>query len=102
VLGSLGLLWSADVDLSNSDCAALRAMTGPIRESAVMLSAVLFQLLKLWVAIHDFDDSVSILPFSFSFFYNSLSIFLLLLCGALYIHSPKKIQIAPLVTELII
>ena len=53
------MLWSADVDLSNSDCAALRAMTGPIRESAVMLSAVLFQLLKLWVAIHDFDYSVS-------------------------------------------
>jgi triphosphoribosyl-dephospho-CoA synthetase len=29
VLHSMGLLWSADDSVSNLDCAALRAMTGP-------------------------------------------------------------------------
>ena len=46
VLLSLGLLWSADVNPSNSDCAALRAMTGSEGESAVMLFGIFLQLLK--------------------------------------------------------
>ena len=37
VLLSLGLLWRANDYLSNSDCAALRAMTDPKCESAVLL-----------------------------------------------------------------
>ncbi len=40
VLLRMGLLWSAGVYLSNLDCAALRAMTGSMGESAVMLFAV--------------------------------------------------------------
>ena len=45
VLLSLRLLWSADVNPSNSDCATLRAMTSPERESAVILFLVFMQLL---------------------------------------------------------
>ena len=47
VLLSLALLWSADNYLSNSDCAALRAMTGPESEGAVILFDIVIQLLKL-------------------------------------------------------
>ncbi len=36
----MGLLWIADDYASNLDCAALRAMTGPEWESAVMLFVV--------------------------------------------------------------
>ena len=40
--------------LSNLDCAALRAMTGPKGESAVMLFGILMQLLELCGAIQNF------------------------------------------------
>ena len=51
VLLSLRLLLSAGDYVSNLDCTALRAMTGPERESAVMLLGIIMQLLKLWGAI---------------------------------------------------
>ncbi|MEI6141167.1 MAG: hypothetical protein WCP85_18000 [Mariniphaga sp.] len=54
VLLSLGLLCRAGDHLSNSDCAALRAMTGPEGESAVMLFVVFLLLLKYCDAIHNF------------------------------------------------
>ncbi|MEI6138456.1 MAG: hypothetical protein WCP85_04290 [Mariniphaga sp.] len=62
VLLSFGLLWSAHNSLSNLDCAALRAMTGPEGESAVMLFGIFIQLLKLCGAIHDFNCSPKALP----------------------------------------
>ncbi|MEI6142639.1 MAG: hypothetical protein WCP85_25420 [Mariniphaga sp.] len=46
VLLRMGLLWSAGAYLSNSDCAALRAMTGHEGESAASLFVVFIQLLK--------------------------------------------------------
>jgi hypothetical protein len=58
VLPSLGLLWSADDYLSNSDCAALRAMTGLEWESAFRLFGSFPQLLKFCGAIRDFDFSI--------------------------------------------
>ena len=61
VLLRMRLLWSAEENLSNLDCAALRAMTGPKGESAVMLFLVFMQLLKLCGLIHDFDFCFSLL-----------------------------------------
>ena len=55
VLPSMGLLWSADNHLSNSDSSTLRAMTSSDKESAVMVFVVFSQLLKLCGAIHNFD-----------------------------------------------
>jgi len=55
VLLSLGLLCRADDYPSNSDCAALRAMTGHEGESAVMLFVVFPQLLNHCGAIHNFE-----------------------------------------------
>ena len=71
VLPSLGLLWSADVNPSNSDCAALRAMTGHERESAVILLVFFIQLVKLCGAIHYFDFSGLRFPFSLLFDHQS-------------------------------
>ena len=62
VLLSLALLWSADNYLSNSDCAALRAMTGPESEGAVILFDIVIQLLKLCGAFQNFDCSPKALP----------------------------------------
>ena len=46
--------------VSNLDRAALRAMTGPEGESAVMLFGIVMQLLKLCGAIHDFNCCFSL------------------------------------------
>ena len=54
VLLSLGLLCRASNHPSNSDCAALRAMTGHEGESAVMLFVVFPHPLKPCGAIHNF------------------------------------------------
>ena len=40
--------------VSNVDYAALRALTGPERESAVMVFVIIIQLLKLCGAFHNF------------------------------------------------
>ena len=53
----------ADIHLSNSDCAALRAMTGSEGESAVMLFGIFMQLLILGGAIHNFVCCPKALPF---------------------------------------
>jgi len=54
----LGLLWSADNYHSNSDCAALRAMTGAEDGGAVILFAGFIQLLKLCGAIRNFEGFI--------------------------------------------
>ena len=50
------LLCRADNHLSNLDCAALRAMTGPKSESADMMFVVFMPLLKLCGATLNFDQ----------------------------------------------
>ena len=67
VLLSLGLLWSADVNLSNSDCAALRAISGHQREDTIMLLVVFIQLLILCGEIQNFDYFGLRFPFSLLF-----------------------------------
>ena len=62
VLLRMGLLCRAGVYHSNLDCAALRTMTVPERESAVMLFVVFTQLLKLCGAIHHFACFSKALP----------------------------------------
>ena len=62
VLLCMGLLWSADNHVSNLDCAALRAMTGPKCESAVKLFVIFLQLLKHCGAIHNFACLPKALP----------------------------------------
>ncbi len=62
VLLSFGLLCRAGNYPPNSDCAALRAMTGSDLESAVMLFVNLLQLLKLCGAILDVDCFPQALP----------------------------------------
>ena len=57
----MGLLWSADDCVSNIDCAALRALTGPEGESAVLLFVTFGKLLKRCGAIQKFDH-----PFTFA------------------------------------
>ena len=63
VLHSLGLLCRADDYDSNLDSSALRAMTDPEGESAIMLLVVFLQLWKLGDAIHNFDCCPKALPF---------------------------------------
>jgi hypothetical protein len=53
VLPGMGLLCRAGNHLSNSDCAALRAMTGSEGERAVRLFVTFGQLLKLCSAIQN-------------------------------------------------
>ena len=48
-----GLLCRADDYLPNFNCAALRAMTGPGGESAVILFGIFMQLLEICGAIHN-------------------------------------------------
>ena len=57
VLLRMGLLCRADDYVSNLNCAALRAMTGYERESAVILFVIFFQLLKLCGELHNFEIS---------------------------------------------
>ena len=56
MLLSLGLLCRAEDQVSNLYCAALRAMTGPECESAVMLFVIFTQLLKLCGVIQNFEN----------------------------------------------
>jgi len=56
----MGLLWSAGDYLSNSECAALRAMTGSEGESAVMLFLFFSNFLKFCGAIHNFYPPSSV------------------------------------------
>jgi hypothetical protein len=63
VLHKKGLLCRTDNYHSNSDCTALRTMTGLKGESAIMLFVVFLQLLKLCGAIHNFACCPKALPF---------------------------------------
>ena len=86
--GTVFLVWDCFVVqgdyLSNWVCAALRAMTDPKGESAVMLFMIFIQLLEVCGVIHNFDH-----PSDF-------------VCGASNICSFNNLLIAPLVTVLII
>lgn len=62
VLQSLGLLWSVGAYPSNSDCAALHAMTGSEGESAVMMFVTFSKLLKRCSVIRNFARSWMLVP----------------------------------------
>jgi hypothetical protein len=62
VLHKKGLLCRTDNYHSNSDCAALRAMTNLKGDSAIMLFVVFLQLLKLRGAIRNFACFPKALP----------------------------------------
>jgi len=57
-----GLLCRADDYLPNFNCAALRAMTGPERQSAIRLFVIIIHLLKLCGAIQNFTFFPKALP----------------------------------------
>jgi len=63
----IGTSVRAGDNLSNSDCTALRAMTGLKGESAIMLFVVFLQLLKLCGAIHNLDYCPKALPLGYWF-----------------------------------